>query len=86
MKTFIKNWNFKKHIVAESMFYTSVAIIGNAFFKKPEKKDDVRDCPIVTCKNMPKKQKIFNCSLLSCFAVDLVAGYCLLKGLKKIVR
>lgn len=86
MKTFVKNWNFKKHIAAESMFYASVALIGNAFFKKPEKIEGVRDCPLLACKNMPKKQKIFNCSLLSCFAIDLLAGYCLLKGLKRVVK
>lgn len=35
-------------------------------------------------KNMPKKQKTFNCMLISCMVVDLTAGYFLLKGLKKI--
>ncbi len=86
MKNFIKNWDLKKHIAAETMFYASMALVGNALLASGEKDDSKGFCPVETCRNMPKKQKIFNCALLSCFAVDLVGGYCLLKGLKKITK
>jgi len=84
MKTFIRNWTFKKHVAAEMLCYASIAMIGNSFFKKGPVKSDKRCCPMEVYKNMPKKQKAFNCTLISCMIVDLTANYFLLKGLKKI--
>ncbi|MGI6751687.1 MAG: hypothetical protein ACOX4U_03600 [Anaerovoracaceae bacterium] len=86
MKTFINNWDLKRHIAAETMFYTSLGIIGNAFFKKNEESEEKNSCIIGKCSAMPRKQKMFNGILLSCFTLDLVAGYCLLKGLKRIIK
>lgn len=86
MRNFIDNWNLKKHIAAETMFYSSIGLVGNAFFKKQDVKNDKKSCPIEACSNMPKKQKMFNSVLLGCFAFDLLAGYCLLKGLKKLLN
>lgn len=81
MRNFVKNWDFKKHVAAETMFYTSIAMIGNAFFKKPA--ETKSNCPMTVCRNMPKKQRIFNGILFGCFLIDMTAGYCLLKKLKK---
>jgi len=86
MKNFIRNWDMKKHIATVTMFYSSVALVGNAFFKKNDLKISKHNCPMDVCKNIPKKQKIFNGILLGCFVVDLAGSYCLLKGLKKVVR
>ena len=86
MKNFIRNWDLKKHIAAETMFYTSIALVGNALLGSSEKRIDRKSCPVEACRNMPKKQKIFNCALLGCFAVDLIGGYCLIKGLRKITK
>ncbi len=86
MKNFIKNWDYKKHIAAETMFYTSVALIGNAFFSKPTDKSNKSDCPVAYYKSMPKRQKCFNHIVLGCFVADMVAGYFALKGLKRIVK
>ena len=84
MRNFIKNWNYKKHIAAEVMCYTSIALIGNAFFSKRSGRDEKSSCLIKTYKDMPKKQKCFNHILLGCFAVDMTASYFLLKVLKKV--
>jgi hypothetical protein len=86
MRNFIKNWNFKKHVAAETMFYTSIALIGNSFFGKNSNQESARKAPLAVCKTISKKQKVFNGVLLGCFLVDLAGGYCLLKGLKKIVK
>lgn len=88
MKNFIRNWDMKRQIAAVTMFYSLVALIGNSFFKKNNLnlKISKHNCPVGVCKNIPKKQKIFNGIVLGCFVVDLAGSYCLLKGLKKVVR
>ncbi|MFA7660286.1 MAG: hypothetical protein WCX60_03720 [Anaerovoracaceae bacterium] len=86
MKNFITNWTYRKHIVAETLCYASIALVGNAFFGKIPVKSEKSCYPIEVCKSMPKKQKAFNCMLISCMVVDFTASYFLLKGLKKIAR
>ncbi len=84
MKNFIKNWTYQKHIVAETLCYASIALVGNAFFSRIPVKSEKSCCPAEAFKNMPKKQKTFNCMLISCMVVDYTASYFILKGLKKI--
>lgn len=85
MKNFVRNWDLKKHVAAVSMFYASMALVGNAFFSKKKVISDEKSCcPVKVYKEMPKSQKCFNGIILGCFAVDMTVSYLLLKGLKKI--
>ncbi len=86
MKNFIRNWNFKKQMVAESMFYSSVALIGNAFFEKKSGGAEKLLNPVKACVDMPKRQKCFNLILFGCFVADMTASCFLLKYMKKIVK
>ncbi|GAB1475430.1 hypothetical protein MASR2M70_02620 [Bacillota bacterium] len=85
MKTFIRNWDIKQHIAAAAMFYSSIALVGNAFFKKKDVKTTGCNCLVDVCKSMPKKQKIYNSVLLSCFIADVVVSCCMLRSLKKMI-
>ena len=76
----------QKHIAAETMFYASIALVGNAFFAKKAGSDEKSCCLVKAYKGMPKKQKCFNHLLLGCYAVDMTVSYLLLKGLKKITK
>ncbi|HPO04110.1 MAG TPA: hypothetical protein PLV37_01165 [Bacillota bacterium] len=84
MKTFIRNWTCKKHIAAGVMFYTTLAMVGNALFKNPYGALEKNRSLTAACKAMPKKQKCFNQILLGCFALDMAASCILLKALKKL--
>ncbi len=84
MKNFIKNWSYPKHVATEAMLYTSMALIGNAFFGKGAEPGEKTLCPAKAYKDMPKRQKCFNHIVVGCFIADITAGYFLLKGLKKI--
>ena len=86
MKEFLLNWNYKKHIIAELLFYGSIGVIGNSVLGKKSwgKLDKEKlKCPVKTCRQMTKKQKCFNCALLGCLAIDMTASYFLLKCIKK---
>jgi len=87
MKEFLLKWNYKKHLLAEALFYGSIATLGNAlFFKKGKIKKVVHrksKNPGALLRSMPKKQKTFNLCLLSVFAADLTASYFLLKHIQK---
>ena len=83
MKNFIRNWNFKKLIATESMFYSSLALIGNAFFEKKTGGEGKRFNPVKACSDMAKRQKCFNLVLFGCFVADVTASCFLLKYMKK---
>ena len=83
MKDFLLNWNYKKQIIAEAMCYSCMAMVGNAWLgKKPSEKEKTL-CPAKIYRQMPLKQKCFNCALLGCFAIDMTASYFLLRYFKR---
>jgi hypothetical protein len=83
MKNFLLNWNFKKQIVAETLGYGSIAIIGNILLGKCRSSQEKAKNPKQLVQQMPKKQKYFNGVVLSCFIADATASYFLLKYIKE---
>ena len=83
MKNFLLNWNFKKQIVAETIGYGGIAIIGNILLGKCRSSQPKAKNPKQLIEQMPKKQKYFNGIVLSCFAADVTASYFLLKYIKE---
>ena len=79
----LKNWNYKKHAVLVGSLYTGIAATGNALLHKSRRMSDESINPVDYCRNMPKKQKIFNGLVAAFFVADMTVGYCLVRRLGK---
>lgn len=79
----LKNWNYKKHALAVVTVYSGIAVAGNALLHKRRRMNDESINPVDYCRNMPKKQKVFNGLVASFFLADMTLGYFLVKSLGK---
>ncbi len=82
MKTFLKNWDYKKHAAAVTAFYLGTAVVGNAFLGEQVRKDEKSSYPTTVCCRMTKKQSVFNSILAVCYCMDMSATYLVLKHFK----
>lgn len=83
MKRFLENWNYKKHAVAVSSFYLSIAVVGNAFFGKKVPKDERSLHPANVCRQMTAKQWLFNGILAGLYSIDMSLTYYAINRYKK---
>lgn len=83
MEKFLRNWTYTKHALATSGFYLSTAVLVNSVLSRTASvKEDTRN-PIAVYANMPKKQKVFNGILATCYVVDMSATYLILNHFRK---
>ncbi|MEG1929708.1 MAG: hypothetical protein RR131_01085 [Anaerovorax sp.] len=82
-KKFLQNWSYPKHATAVSGLYLGMATLGNAFLGKEVPADEKSLCPANICKQMTKKQWVFNGILTGLYAVDMSATYLILRHYKK---
>ena len=83
VKRFLENWNYKKHAVSVSCFYLGIAMVGNAFLGRKVPKDEKSLNPVNVCRQMTKKQWIFNGVLTGMYSIDMSLAYCLIDHYKK---
>ncbi len=83
MKSIIKNWNYKKHALTVGTIYSAIAVTGNVLMHKKRRMSDASFDPVDYCRNMPKKQKIFNGLVVAFFLADMTLGYCAVKYVDK---
>lgn len=83
MRKFLENWNYKKHAVAVSSFYLGIALIGNSFLGKKIPKDEKSLNPINACRQMTKKQWVFNGIITGLYSIDMSLTYCIINHFKK---
>lgn len=86
MKDFLMGWTYKKELAANVLIYTAIGVAGNLLFNKNKIRQFESTCflenPIEAVREMPKKQKIFNCALFGTFALDTTASLLFLKYIK----
>jgi len=83
MKSFLKNWDYKKHAAAVTAFYLGAAIVGNAILGSKGLEEVKPLSPDTACSKIAKRQKIFNGILAGCYSFDMSATYLILNQLKK---
>jgi len=83
MRNFLQNWNYKKHAAAVTGTYLVLAIVGNTFLGKKVPEDEKSLCPKTVCKQMTKKQWIFNGVLTGFYSIDMSVTYLVLNHFKK---
>lgn len=83
MRKFLENWNYKKHALAVSSLYFGIAVIGNSFLGKKLSKDEKSLNPVAMCKQMTKKQWIFNGIVTGLYSIDMSLTYCIINHFKK---
>lgn len=83
MRNFLQNWNYKKHAAAVTGTYFVLAIVGNALFGKKVPEDEKTLNPAVVCKQITKKQWIFNGVLTGLYSIDMSLTYIILNHFKK---
>jgi hypothetical protein len=83
MRNFLQNWYYKKHATAVTGIYLGVSIIGNAVLGKKVPEDEKSLCPVNICKQMTKKQWLFNGLAIGCYSLDMSLSYIILNHFKK---
>jgi len=83
MSRFVQNWTYPKHAATVSGLYLGLSLAGNAFLGKKIPEDEKSLHPGEICRNMTKKQKVFNLILCGCYAVDMSVTYLVIKHFKK---
>lgn len=83
MRNFLQSWNYKKHATAVTGIYLGLSVIGNAFLGKKVPEDEKSLFPLTVCKQMTKKQWVFNGILTGMYSLDMSLGYILLNHMKK---
>jgi hypothetical protein len=83
MSNFIQNWTYPKHAFAVTSLYFGLAVVGNACLGKRVPEDEKSLCPTDICRNMTKKQIIFNAILSGCYSFDMSVTYLVLNHFKK---
>jgi len=86
MKSFLKNWDYKKHAAAVTAFYLGAAIVGNAILGSKGLEEVKPLSPDTTSNKMAKRQRIFNGILAGCYSFDMSATYLVLNHLKKLYK
>jgi hypothetical protein len=90
MNKFIQNWTYGKHALTVLCSYIAIATVGNAIITKDVPKDErfccsIKDCKEIPkcCKEMPKKQKVFNAIVAGCCTFDMSVTYLVINHFKK---
>ena len=82
MSKFVQNWTYPKHVMAVTGLYMAAAIIGNTLLGKKVPEDEKSLCPMEVCRQMTRKQWIFNGILSGCYTFDMSVTYLILNHFK----
>lgn len=83
MRNFFQNWSYPKHAATVTCFYLGGAILVNTLFGKKVPKDEKSLKPTVVCKQMTKRQWIFNGILAAGYTFDMTATFAIIKKIRK---
>ncbi len=83
MSKLIQNWTYPKHAAAVTGLYLAIAMTGNALLGKKIPEDEKSLCPTEICRQMTKKQRIFNAIISGCYAMDMSVTYLVINHFRK---